>query len=330
MVDHSVRLLHVDDWAFERFGSLAEAALHEKGYLHLPAFPMKRKNGEVFASQHSVMPLFDEDGRLVSWVSVIRDITEERRSEEKLGEYRRKLRKLAAELTVVEARERRAIAAELHENLGQVLATAKLKLAPLRSLAAGPELRPGLEEVLGLVDDALQQTRSLTYQLSSPILYQLGLEPALKWLAENMERQYGYRVSFTRLGESGELREESSVFLFSAVRELLVNVAKHAGASTVAVRLRWLDESVEVLVKDNGKGFRRAGVFNLADLKIGAAGSDDGFGLFNIYERVSDLGGRVSLRSEPDKGTAVKIHLPLDLPSRNLEGEHEHQNSAGR
>jgi signal transduction histidine kinase len=148
--------------------------------------------------------------------------------------------------------------------------------------------------------------------LSSPILYQLGLEAALKWLAENMAGQYGYHVAFTRLGESGSLPEESSVFLFSAVRELLVNVAKHAAASEVAVRLRWLDECVEVLVKDNGKGFRRTGLSDFSDLKTGVSESTDGFGLFNIQERVSDLGGRVWLHTEPNRGTAVKIHLPLD------------------
>lgn len=330
VVGQSVRLLHVDDAAFERFRELALRAIREKGYLHVPAFRMKRKNGEAFDTQHSVMPLYDEEGAMVSWVSVIRDITEEKRSEEKLGEYRRKLRKLAAELTVVEARERRAIAAELHENLGQVLATAKLKVAPLRSLVVDAELRARIEEVQGLVEEALQQTRSLTYQLSSPILYQLGLEAALRWLAENMERQYGYCVAFTRLGESGELREESSVFLFSAVRELLVNVAKHAAANKVAVRLRWLDDGVAVLVSDNGKGFQRTGPASFSDLSSGASASEDGFGLFNIYERVSDLGGRVWVRSEPQKGTAVKIHLPLDVAARNVEGEHEHQNTAGR
>jgi signal transduction histidine kinase len=100
--------------------------------------------------------------------------------------------------------------------------------------------------------------------------------------------------------------------LFSAVRELLINVAKHAAASEVAVRLRWLDDCVEVLVKDNGRGFRRTGLTDFSDLKMGIAESADGFGLFNIHERVSDLGGRVSLHTEPQRGTAVKIHLPLD------------------
>ena len=310
-VGQSVRILHVDDDAFDKFRQLALEAIHSKGYLRIPAFQMRRKNGEVFATQHMVMPLYNEDGDLVSWVSVIRDITEERKTEAKLEQYRRKLRKLAAELTVVEARERRQIAAELHENLGQLLATAKMKIAPMRTLVPDG-LKPGMAEVQNLVEAALQQTRSLTYQLSSPILYQLGLEAALKWLAENMAAQYGYRVVFTRLGESGALLEESSVSLFSAVRELLVNVAKHAQATEVAVRLRWLDDCVEVLVRDNGRGFRRTGLSDFSDLKSGMSESTDGFGLFNIQERVSDLGGRVWLRSEPQRGTAVKIHLPLD------------------
>jgi signal transduction histidine kinase len=291
-----------------------------------------------------VMPLYNETGEMVSWVSVIRDITEEKRTEEKLEQYRRKLRKLAAELTAVEARERRQIAAQLHENLGQILATAKMKIAPLRALTTDSRLESGMAEVQNLVEEGLQQTRSLTYELSSPILYQLGLEAAVRWLAENMARRYTYHVVFSRLGESGPLLEESSVFLFSATRELLVNVAKHAAATEVAVRLRWLDDCVEVLVKDNGKGFRRTGLADFSDLKTGVAESKDGFGLFNIQERVSDLGGRVWLRTEPQRGTAVKIHLPLDrsaqveLPRESagpVAGEstellHEHQNPAGR
>jgi len=331
VVGQSVRRLHVDDAAFDKFRQLALAAIGEEGYLRIPTFQMKRKNGEVFATQHMVMPLHNEEGDLVSWVSVIRDITEEKRTAGKLDQYRKKLRQLAAELTVVEARERRRIAAELHENLGQLLATAKMKIAPMRTIVP-KALEPGIIEVQSLVEAALQQTRSLTYELSSPILYQLGLEAGLKWLAENMAAQYGYRVAFTRLGESGTLGEESSVSLFSAVRELLVNVAKHASASEVAVRLRWLDDCVEVLVKDNGKGFRRAALPEFADLKTRGPESTDGFGLFNIQERVSDLGGRVWVRSEPQRGTAVKIHLPLGgrVSGESAEAKHEHQNSVGR
>lgn len=112
--------------------------------------------------------------------------------------------------------------------------------------------------------------------------------------------------------------------LFSAARELLVNVAKHAQARVVDVRLRWYEDSIEVLVHDDGLGF--------ASHVAGGAGlpeSRDGFGLFNIQERVGDLGGRLRLRSEPGKGTAVKIRLPLGS-ARTVEGEHERSNLVGR
>jgi len=324
LVGHSVRLLHVDEGAFLAFRETVLDTVRRKGYLRLQHFSMRRKNGEVFATQHSVMPLYDEAGELTSWVSVIRDITEENRKEEKLDQYRRKLRALAAELTVVEARERRAIAAQLHENLGQLLATAKMKIAPLRTAMADPA-DERIAEVQHLVEQALQQTRSLTYQLSPPILYQLGLEAGLKWLAENAAKQYGFAVHFTRLGESATLDEESSTFLFSAARELLVNVAKHAHAQSVDLRLRWCDDSVEVLVHDDGKGFAS----HVAADGSGVPESPDGFGLFNIQERAGDLGGRLRLRSEPGRGTAVKVRLPLG-GARAGEPEHEHSYSVGR
>jgi PAS domain S-box-containing protein len=318
--------LHLDAAAFDRFGELALAGFREKGYLHLANFAMRRKDGEVFPARHSVMPLQAEDGSVGGWVNVIRDVTEEKRAEEKLEQYRRKLRALAAELTAVEARERRSVAAQLHENLGQLLATAKMKVAALRNTPPDDSFSPRVAEVQGLVEEALVQTRSLTYELSPPILYQLGLEAALKWLCESMQKRYGYQVAFKRQGESGALAEASSVFLFSAVRELLVNVAKHAAATSVAVRLHWQDFQVEVLVSDNGRGFQRTGA--------GLPESQDGFGLFNIQERASDLGGKLWVRSAPHKGTAARIHLPLEpSPAVPLEKavdvQNEHTHSVG-
>ena len=324
VVGQSMGLLHVDDESFGRFAQLAMAAIRDHGYLRAQTFQMRRKNGEVFATEHSLMPMYGEDGVMASWVSVIRDVTEERRTQEKLDRYQRKLRALAAELTAVEAKERRAIAAQLHENLGQLLAAAKMKIAPFRASIDDHKLRRNAAEVERLVAEALEQTRSLTYQLSPPILYQLGLEAALQWLSENIERQYEFRVTFMRLGESASLAEESSVFLFSAVRELLINVAKHARAQKAAVRLRWMDDHVAVMVGDNGTGFLQPG------MGFGAGSAHNEFGLFNIQERVSDLGGRMRIRSAPEKGAAVLIRLPLSEGARQTDNHYEHQNTAGR
>lgn len=323
VVGRPVCLLHVDDESFRYFAELAMAAIRDQGYLRAQAFQMRRKNGEVFATEYSLMPMYGEDGVVASWVSVIRDITEERRTQEKLDRYQRKLRALAAELTAVEAKERRAIAAQLHENLGQLLAAAKMKIAPLRASIDDRKLQQNAAEVDRLVGEALEQTRSLTYQLSPPILYQLGLEAALQWLSEKVQRQYEFRVTFIRLGESASLPEESSVFLFSAVRELLVNVAKHAQARKAAVRLRWMDDSIAVMVGDNGAGFLQP------VMGLGAGSANNEFGLFNIQERVSDLGGRMRIRSAPGKGSAVLIRLPLKEDARQTEDHYEHQNIAG-
>jgi len=325
LVGHSLGLLHVDEAGFLSFRESVLDAVRRTGYLRLKQFTMRRKNGEVFATQHSVMPLYNEAGEPTSWVSVIRDVTEENRKEEKLQRYRRKLRALAAELTVVEARERRAIAAQLHENLGQLLATAKMKIAPLRAAVADPLAGERIGEVQHLVEEALRQTRSLTCQMSPPILYQLGIEAALKWLAENAARQFGVAVRFTRAGESAALDEETSAFLFSAARELLVNVAKHAQACHAQVRLRWLEDCVEVLVSDDGKGFTS----HVAADGSGLPESPNGFGIFNIQERAGDLGGRLRLRSEPMKGTTVMVRLPLG-GARGVNHEHEHSHSVSR
>ena len=329
LIGHPTRLLHADEEAFDHFGKLLIQGIREKGYLNLPLFQMKRKNGEIFPTQHSVLPLYAEDGTTASWVSVIRDITEQNHAEEKLAQYRQKLRALAAELTVVEAKERRAIAAQLHENIGQILATSRLKIAGLKTRDLDPSIRTAIFEIDKLVEETLTQTRSLTYQLSPPILYQLGLEAALEWLGENMEKQHGFRVLFSRQGESGNLDEESSVFLFSAVRELLINVVKHAGAKEVYLRLRWFEDHVNVLVKDDGRGFRRNVLNGSSNPALGIAGSNDGFGLFYIQERVSDFGGRICVRSELSRGTAVKIQLPLRMAVEPFTLSHEHQDFAG-
>jgi signal transduction histidine kinase len=222
---------------------------------------------------------------------------------EKLDRTRQKLRGLAGELTQVEERERRTIAAHLHDQLGAVLSMAKVKLASLRQGAEGTPFAPALEEVHALVGDAVQETRSLTWELSPPILYQLGLEAALEWLGESVEQRHGVAFRLTKEGTQRDLGEERRFLVFSAVRELLLNVVKHAGASGVSLRLRWLEGVVEATLEDDGEGF---------DVPTAAALPDArrSFGLFSIQERFDDLGGSVSIRSAPGEGTSVTLVLP--------------------
>jgi len=304
LLGRSTRILHVDDVSYEELETKALAAFKGKGFLHLSTFRMMRKQGESFLCEMAMMPLHGEDGTLTSWVAVIRDITEQRHTEEKLDLTRRKLRALAAELTLLEERERRVIATQLHDQLGAVLAMGKVKLATLLKAAAGTSFAAPLEEIHALVGEAVNETRSLTWELSPPVLYQLGLTAAIEWLCEETEKRNGLSVRFTQEGSPVELSDERRFLVFSAARELLLNVVKHAEAKNVTIRLRWTDTAIESQVKDDGKGFDVAGEEALRDARRS-------FGLFNIQERIADLDGRLDIDSAPGRGAAVSLMLPF-------------------
>jgi signal transduction histidine kinase len=216
--------------------------------------------------------------------------------------YQEQLRCLAAELSLTEERERRAIAADLHDHIGQTLATAKIKLGAL----AGAR---GLDDVRALVDDAIRYTRSLTFELSSPVLYELGLAPALEQLAERMQEKHGLTVSVADDGAAKPLDDKVKVVLFKAVRELLMNVVKHARARQARVVLRQAAGSVEILVEDDGVGF--------AALAAAAASPESGgFGLFSIREGLRHCGGEFSIRSLGERGTRATLKAPLQAAPR--------------
>ena len=205
--------------------------------------------------------------------------------------YHGQLRALAAELSLTEERERRAIAADLHDHIGQTLATARIKLDALGGLR-------GVEEIRTLVDEAIRYTRSLTFELSSPVLYELGLAPALESLAERMREKHGLAVAVEDDGAAKPMDDDVKVVLFKAVRELLMNVVKHSRAGRAEVVLRRVDRAVEIVVEDDGVGFA-------APVERG------GFGLFSIREGLRHCGGELAIRSETGAGTKVLLKAPL-------------------
>jgi PAS domain S-box-containing protein len=304
LIGKPTRMLHVSDEAYEGLERKAFEAFGEKGFLHLPTFHMKRKSGEVFVCEMALMPLHGEEGTITSWVAVIRDITEQRRTEAKLDSTRRKLRALAGELTLLEERERRVIATQLHDQLGAILAMGKVKLATLLKAAAGTPYAAPLEEIHALVGNAVNETRSLTWELSPPVLYQLGLSAAIEWLCEETEKRNALTVRFSQEGMSVNLGDERRFLVFSAIRELILNVVKHAEAHHIMIRLRWTDTAIECQVQDDGKGFDVAGVEALKEARRS-------FGLFNIQERVAELDGRVEITSSPGAGATVSLMLPF-------------------
>ncbi|MFA6583043.1 MAG: ATP-binding protein [Elusimicrobiaceae bacterium] len=225
------------------------------------------------------------------------EIEERKNKERKIRAYQRELKSMTAELAVSEELERRNLASELHEQIGHTLALIKMRLAASNGGA------PDLSE---LVDRAIKVTRDLTFELGSPVLYELGLTAAVESLAEQFSEKYGIKtfVSYFYNPDTVLIAEEIKLLLFKAVRELLHNAAKHSGAREVVIVLRIAKGRIMITVSDNGKGF------SLSGRKVS---TDAGFGLFSIKERLGRFGGTITIKSSAKKGAAVTLVSPVTL-----------------
>lgn len=250
--------------------------------------------------------------------TIFNDITARRAAEEKMNHYQDQLRHLAAEMAVAGEQERRRIAVSLHDGLGQSLVLCKMKLEAVKADADSPVKRQ-LQPVVRLMEEAIRDTRSLTFQLSPPVLHEIGLTAAIEWLAEQLEAQHGMtiRVTCTAAREPAGLAER--VTLFQSVRELLLNTIKHARASIIAIDIRLKRDHLEIVVKDDGTGF---------DPETLQGAGRKGLGLFNIQERLQLISGTMTIRSHPGKGTSITLVAPVESPAGQEEEEapREHPN----
>ena len=222
----------------------------------------------------------------------------------KLRTYQDQLRSLTSELSLTEEKERRHIATELHDHTGQTLAFSKIKLETLQELTKSEDLTRYLKEIETLIDKAMEETKSLAFDLSPPILYDLGFEAALEWLSRQINQQYSIQIDFEDDGQPKLLSNDLSIVLFQAVRELLINVVKHAQAEKAKVSIAKVGKEIKIIVEDDGRGID-------TDITYPYLKKNHGFGLFNIYERMGYIGGGVNIESEAGHGTKITIVLPL-------------------
>jgi PAS domain S-box-containing protein len=237
-----------------------------------------------------------------------------RQHQQKLLTYQEQLRSMATQLLLAEERERRRIASGLHDRIGQSLAVSKLKLGQLAAELPA-EAATQLGQVRDLIDETIRDTRTLTFELSPPVLYELGLGAALEWLGERLQQQHGLRVELAGSPRSLKVRGDLGVLLFQTVRELLMNVVKHARASVATVTAELADGHVRISVQDDGVGFS-------TEALEGQDGERGGFGLFNVREHLGQVGGQLEVDSRPGAGTRASIVVPVqdDLVAGGEQG----------
>ena len=278
------------------------------------------------------LPLYDLNGNISGLNIVVEEVTEQKKTEKELqklnatleeqvaertrvAEHRaEKLREMALQMIHVEENERQRLARMLHDGLQQLLIGAKFKAGMIEKKLQGQndKLKEDVHQLNEILDRTIESARSLSYELSPPILHDQGLMPALRWLAEVPHMQ-ALDIDIREEGEIPVLSQNLKVFLFQAVRELLVNVIKHAGVDEAEVRVSSNDGNVVVEVIDEGKGF-------VVDEE--SFGYSISQGLRNIHEKLNLMNGHMDIFSKPGEGSRFVLSVPV-ADSAASDNDHE-------
>ena len=287
-------------------------------------YRLRRQDGTYGWILDRGVPLLGATGVFSGYLGAALDITDRKLAEEQLQQWtvelekrveertqalvhsQARLRALASDLSATEQQERRRLATELHDYLAQLLVVGRMKLSQARPQVRNPKTEQLLSEADDMLTQSLNYTRFLVAELSPQILYQFGLPAALRWLAGQM-KTHGLSVVIHCDIDQLPIAEENAVILYQSVRELLFNVAKHAGTSEATITLAQNPANqVLITVADKGTGFNPD---TLLDTDRHHPGR---FGLFNVQERVEAIGGAFSLKSSVSSGTTITLSAPLN------------------
>jgi two-component system, NarL family, sensor histidine kinase UhpB len=254
-------------------------------------------------------PLLNEQGEIGGGVLMLRDVTERRRAEEESRRSRRELRALAARLQSVREEERRRIAHEIHDELGQALTALKIDLAWLKGRLPTREWEPvgRYASVIERIDKTIAAVRRIATELRPSVLDHLGMAAAVEWQALEFERRTGITTRVDLPPDAVELEDERATAVFRIFQETLTNVARHSRATRADVALRVTGSELMLEVHDNGRGITEEELDDAHSL-----------GLVGLRERAVACGGSVNIRGTPGAGTTVSLHIPV-RPSTETE-----------
>jgi signal transduction histidine kinase len=222
-----------------------------------------------------------------------------------LEEYKNHLRILTYALNKAEEQERRRLARVLHDHLGQLLDLSVIKLDQLKNEVFRDNAQSKIAELKEIILMTNKYTRELVHELNPPHIFEEdNLVELLRWIAKRMKK-YGLEITVKDDGEPASLNVEVHKILYESVRELFFNIVKHANVEKAKLTIRNLENQVEIIVEDAGKGFEMNGNKPIPTNR-------GGFGLFNVRERMDMLGGSLEIDSEPGKGTKAILYAPLN------------------
>jgi PAS domain S-box-containing protein len=276
----------------------------DTGRSELVEFRIRSREGEEVWLEERGQVIRSPQGGTAGLTGVLRDVTGRKAVERIKTRREEQLRALAGRLASAQDEEQRRIGQGLHDDVAQLLSACGMKLALSEKVRDPDRIREVHQEVESLLTEATEKVRTLSFELYSATLNRLGLGAAIQELCETMARRYDIHVEVEGVGECEGLDDGTSTILFKAVRELLFNVVKHAQVDHATVRVERDGNTLRITVEDGGVGFPPSP--DGARIDMGR-----GLGLFAIRERLEELGGGISIESEPGVLTRVTVWVPL-------------------
>jgi len=267
-------------------------------------FRKVKKDGTIIFVQEQIQCICDDSGNVKELRIVCRDITEINKNKQKILDYQNNLRLMTHEMSRIEEREKRELAYKLHDVIGQSMAMAKIKLGEISKNMSFENVQKNIDLAKSLVVDAIKKSRDLTYELSPPILYELGLVAAINWYSSQISKLYNIKIHINGIKESLGCSEEIKIIIYRSIVELLNNIIKYSHATKAVITINEFKNHGKITIRDNGRGFNSDNTQVLTKSKK--------FGLFSIKERIEYIGGEFKIESKMKVGTTATIKIPTE------------------
>ncbi|MFN0729227.1 sensor histidine kinase [Polaribacter gochangensis] len=271
-------------------------------------FRIRHKKGH-FIWLETLATSITKDNEIVSYVSSSRDITPWVLAKQEIQENQALLQKLTTEITLIEEKQKKEIATNIHDHLSQSLVISKMRINELKRNPVFKKVGKDLLFIEKHISEALENSRKITYELSPPVLYQLGIIDALNWLLDNIETTHKIKCELNCNVIHIKLSDVKAILLYRSIQEVVMNSIKYAKASSINLTIDKTDSEIQISIRDNGVGFDITTLNRKHHNKESDLGS--GLGLFTIKERIRNIQGEFSILSEINVGTTAKIVVPL-------------------
>ena len=267
------------------------------------SYRARHKKGHFIWLETLGSPVF-KDAKISSYVTSSRDVTQAVMAKKKIQRNQKSLQQLTTEITLMEEKQKKDIATNIHDHLSQSLVISKMRLKRLKINPRAATIDEDLQFIETHISKAIENSRKITYELSPPALYQLGVIEALNWLLEDLETTHKIKCSFKSNVTTMKLDDAKSILLYRSIQEVITNAIKYANASLITCSFDKNKHGIDIFIADNGVGFDTSILKNHNH-------SGSSFGLFSVQERIRNIQGEFNIESEINTGTTVKMLIPL-------------------